>query len=233
MGINLCRRLLRNRCWFPNLDMLIQSEVGNCLACQANSDTTKIEPLIPTNLPIKRWFNVSIDYSSRTPSGEYILVIICEGTRYPVLNLSKDLTSESAIKILKTVFKKYGIPAHVKSDNGPAFKSEEFREFAEQMNFHHVKVTPYWPRANGVSESFMRNINKTIRCSIVYKSKWKETLNNFTENYKNTPNSSTGITPNLLMLGKDLCPLPSVRNIPSENEMFEQANMRNANSKYA
>ena len=49
LGINLCKRLLRNRCWFPSIDSMVEAEVKDCLACQANTDTTHFNPNIPTS----------------------------------------------------------------------------------------------------------------------------------------------------------------------------------------
>ena len=97
LGINLCKRLLRNRCWFPSIDSMVEAEVKDCLACQANTDTTHFNPIIPTSLPAHKWAQVAIDFSSKTPTGEYILVAICENTRYPILTLARNLTSKQAI----------------------------------------------------------------------------------------------------------------------------------------
>jgi hypothetical protein len=47
LGIVLCKRLLRNRCWWPRMDRMIKDEVEACPACQANTDTTTHEPMIP------------------------------------------------------------------------------------------------------------------------------------------------------------------------------------------
>ena len=109
------------------------------------------------------------------------MVLLCEHSRYPVLKLSNNLTKRETIRILKKVFDEFGYPNSIKSDNGPAFKSREFANFCQEARITHVKVTPLWPRANGMCERFMRNINKVIRCS------------------KISPHSSTGVSPNQLM----------------------------------
>lgn len=160
--------------WHHNIDSLIDKKILECKACEANSDTTSFHPIISSKMPDeKSWDMVAIDFSSRTPTGEYILVLVCEHSRYPVLKLSSGLKSRDAIAILKKVFKEYGTPRHIKSDNGPAFISKEFSAFANEYGFIHVKVQPRWARANDMVERHMRCINKVIRCSKVDKRLWK------------------------------------------------------------
>ena len=94
LGIVLCKRLLRNRCWWPGMDAMVETEVEGCIACQANIDNTVHEPLISTQFPEKRLGLASIDFSSKTPTGEYLLVTVYESGRLPEVKLSRSMTSE-------------------------------------------------------------------------------------------------------------------------------------------
>lgn len=203
LGIVLCKRLLRNRCWWPGMDGMVEEEVEGCIACQANTDNTVHEPLISTALPENKLGLTSIDFSSRTPTGEYLLVTYYETGRLPEVKLSKSMTSDEAIRICERVFRQRGIPKVVKSDNGPAFKSAEFAAFARRMGFKHQKVTPLNPEANGACERFMKPINKAIRCAAVEKTPWKNEVGKMLRNYKATPHSATGVSPNVYMTGND------------------------------
>ena len=53
-------------------------------------------------------------------------------------------------------------PKVLKSDNGPPFNGNEFRQIADYLGFKHRKITPLWPKANAESERFMRTIEKTV-----------------------------------------------------------------------
>ena len=57
----------------------------------------------------------------------------------------------------------------LKSDNGPPFNGNEFRQFADYLGFKHRKITPLWPKANAELERFMRTIEKTVRAAQVEK----------------------------------------------------------------
>ena len=69
-------------------------------------------------------------------------------------------SAKSTTEKLKKMFATHGTPIRLESDNGPPFTSREFSEFAEVEGFHHHRVTPMHPRANGEAESFMKLLNK-------------------------------------------------------------------------
>ena len=49
---------------------------------------------------------------------------------------------------LTVTFCRHGLPNTVKSDNGPQFKPNEFREYCEQHSIIHEKVAAKWAQAN-------------------------------------------------------------------------------------
>ena len=89
----------------------------------------------------------------------------------------------------------------VKSDNGPPFQSDSFKQYAEQMVFKHRKVTPYWPEANDSCENFMKSLGKSCKNAPLEGRPWKQELFEFLRNYRATPHSSTGIAPATLLNG--------------------------------
>lgn len=221
IGSKLVKRLLRNICWFPAMDTLIDDAIRDCIQCQANVDNTTKEPIIPSSFPEDSWHTLAIDFGSG-PNGEYNLGVYDEYSRKTLQELSKDLTSKSAIRICQRFFKKYGIPKVIKSDNGPAFISKEFAEFAKKYNFQHRKVTPLHPAANGSIERTMRNNNKVIRCALVGKQPWKIELQKWLKRYNQTPHTSTGFSPNLLLHGSDNCNIIPILNPKRLTEKIKQ-----------
>ena len=67
------------------------------------------------------------------------------------------------LPVLQDVLSTFGVPKSLRSDNGPPFNSMQFKEFAIQQGFMHRRITPLWPRANGICERFMRNLGKVLR----------------------------------------------------------------------
>jgi len=199
LGINSMKRLLRRKYFFLGLDAMVEAKVASCQACCVNTDRSKQQPLAPTVLAEKAWDVIDVDYSSKTPSGDYAMLAVCERSRFPAIVLTRRLTADAAIKALRTIFSKYGVPSEVKSDNGPCFISAAFKSFTKEMGFKHRLITPLWPPANGLAERFMRNINKIVRCALVEDLKWTSCVNDYLLNYRNVPHSGTGLSPNEMM----------------------------------
>ena len=58
-------------------------------------------------------------------------------------------TTEAVTKALNNIFRKFGLPERIISDNGPCFKSEKFRLFCDQLDIGHVTFSPYHHQSNG------------------------------------------------------------------------------------
>lgn len=194
-GIVKTKRLLRTKVWFPHIDSLVDKKIRTCLACQAVTNDHAREPLKMSELPNHPWEHVAIDFCGPLPSGHYLLVIVDEYSRFPVVEIVASTAAKATILALHKTFATFGIPATVKSDNGPPFQSRDFAIFANQLGFTHRRVTPYWPEANGMVERFMRNINKLVKTAKTENANWMTELHNLLRNYRNTPHSTTGETP--------------------------------------
>ena len=96
----------------------------------------------------------------------------------------------------------FGTPSVVKSDNGPPFNSEEFKRFADQLGFHHRKVTPLWPQANGEVERFIKTAKKVVKTASVEGENWRKSMQRFLRSYRTTPHTTTGVSPATLFLGR-------------------------------
>ena len=198
-GIEKTKRLLRAFVWFDGIDDAVELAVKKCKKCQCNVKTQRLEPLRMTKMPEGPWENLSIDYYGPLKSGHYLLVIVDEHSRYPVVR-KVTTTSFKALKpILDDILGSFGVPIEIKSDNGPPFNSNDFKLYSEANGFRHRRITPLWPRANATCERFMKNLGKVLRNSEVDGSNWEVELLEFLRSYRATPHSTTGVSPNQLL----------------------------------
>jgi transposase InsO family protein len=162
MGIVKTKQLLRSFVWFKGLDEAVEKAVNKCHQCQINSRPPPPHPNRPTEMPQCPWEEVGIDFKGPLASGHYLMVLVDDHSRYPIVVKLSSINFESVQKHLSQIFSMFGVPRVLKSDNGPPFQSYKFKQFAEQEGFQHRRVTPYWPQANGCCERFMKNLGKVV-----------------------------------------------------------------------
>ena len=81
------------------------------------------KPLQMTELPEKKWHEVSVDHVGLFPDGKHVLVMIDDYSRFPIVEVVKSTSTQETINNLTCIFSIFRIPSVVKTDNGPAFKS--------------------------------------------------------------------------------------------------------------
>ena len=84
----------------------------------------------------------------------------------------KTTTATSVINILDQLFAIHGFPIVMLTDNRPPWNSHKIKLYFKSRRIKHKKITPLWPRANGLTERFMQNINKCIRTAIIDNVNW-------------------------------------------------------------
>ena len=194
-GLVKTKSLLREKIWFPQMDKFVDAKIKSCLPCAAATPSNHTEPLHMSPLPSSPWKEVSVDFCGPFPSGDYLLVVVDDYSRYPEVEVMSTTSAKSTIPKLDAIFARHGIPEVVKSDNGPPFNSQDFRNFASYSGFHHRKITPLWPQANGGAERMMATLKKAIQTAHMEKKAWKQELYSFLRNYRATPHSTTGVSP--------------------------------------
>ena len=127
-----------------------------------------------SELPSGPWKELASDFYGSLPSGEYILVLVDEYTRYPVVEIITSISANCVIPVLDKTFALFEICEVLKTDNGPPHNSGQFRLFAEYIELRHRQITPYWPEANGEYERFMRCFGKVLRAAIIEGKAWKQ-----------------------------------------------------------
>ncbi|XP_051992411.1 uncharacterized protein K02A2.6-like [Xyrauchen texanus] len=203
-GLVKTKKLIREKVWFPGIDRQVEIMIAECIPCQAVVPNHIQEPLCMSELPSSPWEIVVVDFCGPFPSGDYLLVVIDEYSRYPEVEILQSTSARATIPKLDKIFSTLGIPLEVKTDNGPPFQSSEFADFATYLGFRHRKITPLWPQANAEAERFMRTLEKAICATHVEGRPWKQTLYAFLRNYHATPHCSTGMAPADVLFGRPL-----------------------------
>ncbi|XP_037136291.1 uncharacterized protein K02A2.6-like [Syngnathus acus] len=219
-GIVKTKQLLREKVWFPKIDKQTEELISRCLPCQSSTPKTEHQPLQMSELPQGPWEDVAVDFCGPFPSGDYLLVLIDEYSRFPFVEIMPSTSACKLIPVLDKIFSTVGIPKVVKSDNGPPFSSKDFSDFARYLGFHHRKITPYWPQANAAVERFNRTLTKAIHTATLEGKPWKQELYKFLRNYNATPHHTTNRPPAEVFYGRPInIKLPSISHPPSDDDL--------------
>ena len=177
----------------------MESYINTCIPCQATVHTEAQEPVKSTTLPKGPWECLCMDFYGPMPSGEYVLVVIDEYSRFPEIDITTSTSAKATLPKLDRILSSFGIPISIKTDNGPPFTSKTFNDYCRLMGIKHQLITPRHPRANGLVENFNRMVKKVTRTAVIERKSWKQELYTFLRSYRATPHSTTGESPaNLL-----------------------------------
>ena len=80
------------------------------------------------------------------------------------------------IDFLSPEFTRYGYLFSVKSDHGPQFVSQVFKDFLVEHRIEHRTSPPLWPQANGEVERQNRTLLKALTVAQVEGKKWRHRL---------------------------------------------------------
>ena len=124
---------------------------------------TRPEPLKMTECTTKPWKKLAVDFYGPPPSNTEVIIIKDEHSKTVIAEEVKSTSNENVLPALEAVISLMGIPMKIKTDNGPPFNAQVFRDFCDTFGIEHTPITPLHPEANGQAEVFMKNMNKIVK----------------------------------------------------------------------
>ena len=111
-------------------------------------------------------------------------------------------TYNTTIEELRKIIATHGLPEVLVSDNGTTFSSAEFLEFTKRNTIRHIRTAPYHPSSIGLVERAVQIFKDAM------KKQSQDTLqtrvSRFLFQYRNTPHTTTGISPAELLMGRQV-----------------------------
>ena len=92
-GIVKTKQLVREKVWFVNIDKQVEEFCKGCIPCQASVPRQQHAPLKMSPLPSRPWSELSMDFCGPFPTGSYLMVIVDDYSRYPVVEILSKLTA--------------------------------------------------------------------------------------------------------------------------------------------
>lgn len=231
-GVVRTKQRLRELYWWPGMDREVQDLVKACPVCSEHDAHARRErpPLQPIPRPERAWQRVMIDAIGpmKGPSAERYGLVLCDlHSRWPEAALCSDITAATAIAFLESVFAREGVPDELICDNGPCFRATAFGAFLQQHGVRQVFSSPYSPQTCGLVERMNRTVKDAFQAARLSGESRSAYLRRFLGEYRATPHPATGVSPFLLMRGREpktglnILP-PAQRTSPNDAETFRK-----------
>ena len=214
------------RFYWSGMNADVRSFVRQCYTCASKKSPTKRRraPLqqYVVGEPMQR---TALDILGPLPETErgnkYVLVVGDYFSKwieaYPVPDERAETVAQ---KLVMEYVCRFGVPVELHSDQGRNFKSQVFGEMCKVLGINTTRTTPYNQKCDGMIERFNRTLLSMVAVMIEPHKRqrdWDEKVALATFAYRATPHESTGETPNMLMLGREVfLPLDLMTRVASD-----------------
>jgi len=214
-------RKAQERYHWPNMKEWIANYVKGCATCQQNKilmHRSKIPiyriPTEPHACPFQR---IAMDLITGLPSvrgKDAILTIVDQGCSHAAIFLACDTTITGpgiAQLYLDHVYRWFRLPTKVISNRDPCFTSHFGKGLAKKLGIQQNLSTAFHPQTDGLSERKNQWVEQYLRLVTSAAPKdWTQWLVLASAVHNNQRNSTTGLSPNQILLGYDIPLNPEV-----------------------
>jgi transposase InsO family protein len=107
--------------------------------------------------------------------------------------------------VLEHIIHQFGLPQTLTTDQGAAFMSHQFKEFADSLKIKLLNSSPYYAQANGQAEASNKSIVKLIKRKIEeYLRRWHEVLSEALWAHRVSKHRAIQVTPFELVFGQEV-----------------------------
>jgi hypothetical protein len=204
--------------YWPRANEAARDIVDQCIGCQyyANQSHKPASALktIPLMWPFAVWGLDMIGPLRTGASGfTHLLVGVDKFTKWIEAKPVKKLDSSTAIRFIKEIIFRFGVPHSIITDNGSNFDSDEFRQFCYSQGTRVDYASVAHPQSNGRAERanglILQGLNPRLMRDLTHAAgAWVAELPSVLWGLRTTPNWSTNRTPFFMVYGSEAV-LPS------------------------
>jgi len=197
LGISKTKARAKQLFYFPGINSQIENYIISRPVCLKFSKSKIKEPMLAHDIPDLPFYKIAMDIAELR--GVNYLIVIDYCSRWIEIVELKDKTSDTIIDLLMDLFRKFGIPNEIVSDNMP-FGSSRFSVFAKDWNLKLTKSSPYYAQSNGLAEKGV-GIAKDMLKKSQYTGK---SIFEYLLAYRNTPLTGLSYSPAQLLQSREL-----------------------------
>ena len=167
---------------------------------------------------------VAVDILSglpQTPDGmKYILVLTDYFTKWGCAFALPDAEASTCMRAMYDgFFAHFGLPCQIRSDLGRNFESKLFHELCMLVGTTKSHTTAFHPKSDGQSERLIKSVIQMLKAVAEENpTTWPKRLPTIMAAYRMSVHKTTGVTPNMAILGREvLLPATLVARPPEES----------------
>ncbi len=202
---------VRKHFFWPNLLTDIRHYCRTCTICQQRkpAPTRPHHPLQQTSVgePMQRVTMDILAFERATSrNNRYVLVIIDSLTKWAEALPMSDEKAETVARLFVDEFVcRLGVPSSLHSDQGRQFEAAVFKEMCRLLGIRKTRTTALHPQSDGQCERFNRTLLDLLaKLAVEHPEDWDLKLPFAMSAYRSTCHTTTGETPNRLMLGREV-----------------------------
>ena len=210
-GVNKTIASMKARYYWPGLTSHVKKWVTICHGCAAKKSWEKkrrspLQQYI-VGAPMERLAVDILGPLPLTPPGNrYVLVVTDYFTKWTE---SYAIPNQEAATVAENLVSEFvcrsGVPHELHSDQGTNFESKVKAEVCKLLDIEKTRTSPLHPESDGQVERYNRTLIEVLRGKIQENQEdWDLQLKTCMMAYRSSVHESTGETPNMLMLGREV-----------------------------
>jgi transposase InsO family protein len=224
------RKVQQSHNWI-GMRQWIADYIKGCAVCQQNKIQThkRKTPLykITTTKGTLPFRQIAMDLITELPMHKgynAILTIVDHGCSHAAIFLpcSTSITGPGIARLyLDNVYRWFGLPTKIISDRDPRFTSHFGKALTERLGIQQNLSSAFHPQTDGLSERKNQWIEQYLRLiTMAQPEDWTEWLSIASAVHNNRQNTTTGLSPNQILLGYKIELFPSEQSA-SNNQTVE------------
>ena len=161
LGIVKMKKVARSYAWWPGIDRdieILEKSLDGCLQTRNKPSPVSLHSW---QLAERPWQRIQIHFAGPFLQ-QMFLIMIDSFSKWPEVIVMKSTSATKTIDELRCLLSRWGIPEQIVSDNGPQFKSDEFKQFLSENGITHLTTVLYFPATNGQAERLVQTIKKAL-----------------------------------------------------------------------
>jgi transposase InsO family protein len=120
--------------------------------------------MIPPSWPFTVWgLDIVGPFPCAAGGYRFLYVAIDKFTKWPEATPVVKINKQSAVKFIKSIIYRFGVPNRIITDNGSQFTSGDFQGYCEDLSIQICYVSPAHPESNGQVECVNVEILKGLK----------------------------------------------------------------------